>query len=311
MKRRTYRIGPIAFSIEANEDRFPEIKKSFRFFRTPGRPRLRFVFHRIPAARAQRASRNFLPLQELAARSGTASPLLASRRIRERLRRVRIDPSWTALELKKNAVTILDFGRLRADLFRSEPKEGVREAFGFGPAMLGLFLPAIDACLLHAAAIVRDGKAAVMLAADEGGKTTAVRLAPSGIILGDDQVIVMRDQGRFLVWGTPWGLHCTAGTHAPLAGLFLLKKARRFQLKSLSQRELAAAIKLETAGSLTILPRELRRKAGAIIDDLVASAPAWVLAFPKGHIDWREIDLALRGRKKNAGKRKGERPISC
>jgi hypothetical protein len=311
VKKQTYRIGPIAFSIEANGDRFPEIRKSFQFFQAPGSPRLRYVFHRLPAAGTERAARNFPPPKGLAALSGSASPLLASRRVRERLRRTRIDPRLTALELKENAVTILDFSRLRADLFRAGPGEREREAFGFGPGMLGLFLPAIGACLLHAAAIVRDGRAAILLAPDEGGKTTAVRLAPSGIILCDDQVIVMRGQGGFHVWGTPWGLHVTAGAHAPLAGLFLLKKARRFQLRPLSRRALAAAIRLETAGSLAILPRELRRKAGAIIDALVAAAPAWTLAFPKDHIDWREVDEALRMRTGNTGKRERERPFSC
>ena len=115
--------------------------------------------------------------------------------------------------------------------------------------------------LLHASAIIRDGRAAVFLAPDEGGKTTAVRLASSGTILCDDQVIVRRRRKRFHVWGTPWGLHVNATAHAPLAGLFLLKKAKRFSLTHLPAHRLVPFIWQEIKAQLSILPKPLKTKA--------------------------------------------------
>lgn len=159
--------------------------------------------------------------------------------------------------------------------------------------MLGLFLPSFNACLLHASAIARQGRAAVFLAPDEGGKTTAVRLSPNGTILGDDQVLVRRVRGMFRVWGTPWGLHVDARASAPLAGLFLLKKGERFSLAPLPARELIPFIWGEIHNPLAILPKPLKQKAFNILCDIARSVPCWTLSFPKGHIDWVAVDRSL------------------
>lgn len=177
--------------------------------------------------------------------------------------------------------------------------------------MLALFLPRFNTLMLHASAIVRNGRAAVFLAPDEGGKTTAVRLAPSGCILGDDQVIVRRRRGKFHVWGTPWGLRVNATEHAPLAGLFLLKKARRFSLTPLSAHSIVPFIWEEIKGPLSILPKPLKIRAFSTLCDIAAKTPSWALAFPRHNIDWHKVDEALRTRKRNPGKRESESLLSC
>lgn len=219
------------------------------------------------------------------------------------LLQTRHDASGRVTEPGADAVTVLDFkinsGRIKIG---SGFVAHMQEA-SVGPAILAPFLPSLDACLLHASAIVRNNRAAVFLAPDEGGKTTAVRLAPSGIILGDDQVIVRRRRGKFHAWGTPWGLHVNATEHASLAGLFLLKKEKRFSLTPLPAYSLVPFIWEEIKGSLSILPKPLKKKAFSILCDIAAAAPAWTLAFPKDHIDWQQVDLALHGKMKNIGQR--------
>jgi len=188
---------------------------------------------------------------------------------------------------------MIDFAQGRSDFFYYSDSENTCSEIGFGPAMLAPFLPRFNALLLHAAAIARHGKAAVFLAADEGGKTTAVRLAPGGTILGDDQVIVRRSREKFRVHGTPWGLHVDAKLHAPLAGLFLLNKAGRFALEPLTARELVPQIWNEIRNPLAILPGPLKKKAFAVLCDIARAVPAWKMDFPKEHIDWNAVDRAL------------------
>lgn len=198
------------------------------------------------------------------------------------------------IEMHRESMSITDFRENRADyyfLVRSGKELPQR---CIGPAMLAPFLPSFDALMLHASAIVRGGRAAVFLAPDEGGKTTAVRLAPAGTILGDDQVIVRRGRGRFRVWGTPWGLHVHARASAPLRGLFILQKARRFRLEPVPATELIPRIWEEIKSPLSILPKPLKKKAFGLLCDITAAAPAWRLSFPKEQIDWDTIDEALK-----------------
>ncbi len=233
------------------------------------------------------------PLLKKAGRRGTESPLLRSRLVNACLNRAREHTERLFIEIFPEALSILDFKNSCADFFYpSGPVPGFGKRL-IGPALLAPFLPKFDACLLHASAIMRHGKAAVFLAPGEGGKTTAVRLSPSGAILGDDQVLVRRDKKGFLVSGTPWGLHVNATLQAPLAGLFLLQKADRFTLVPCPTREMITHIWNETKNPLSILPAPLKKRAFAIICAIAASVPAYTLSFAKGHIDWEAIDRVL------------------
>lgn len=295
-KTRSFRCAGIGFLLKANSIWPFSLKDSFQAFRAMNsRPALLFMFNRVPARRTIRS--NFSSPQgrsfSIAALSGIDSPLLAAPQIRNRLPACLKNPKTLALELKQDSVTMIDFAHGRSDFFYYSDSANACSEIGFGPAMLAPFLPSFDALLLHAAAIERRGKAAVFLAADEGGKTTAVRLAPGGTILGDDQVIVRRSRGRFRVHGTPWGLHVDAKLQAPLAGLFLLQKAERFALEPLTARELVPRIWQEIKNPLAILPKPLKEKAFAILCDIAQSVPAWKMAFPKDHIDWNAVDRAL------------------
>ena len=233
------------------------------------------------------------PLLVKAGRRGTDSPLLRSKHVKARLHHARDHTDLLFVEIFPEALSILDFKSNRADFYYSPGSTPELEKRLIGPAMLAPFLPKFDACLLHASAIVRHGRTAVFLAPDEGGKTTAVRLSPSGTILCDDQVLVRRFPEGCRVSGTPWGLHVNAKVQPPLGGLFLLEKASRFALAPLATRDLVPPIWGEIKNSLSILPKPLKKKAFAIICEIVAAVPAWRMSFPKKHIDWEKIDQAM------------------
>ncbi|MBN2345780.1 MAG: hypothetical protein JXO51_05260 [Candidatus Aminicenantes bacterium] len=220
-------------------------------------------------------------------------PLLYSPQVLASLEGLHSRSERVVIEAHPEAVVILDFEENRAEIHLAQAHVAESAKRILSSALLAPFLPGFDALMFHAAAVVRDGKAAVFLAPDAGGKTTAALLSPSGTILGDDQVIVRRRRGRFRAWGTPWGLHVDAKVSAPLGGFFLLQKAKRFALKPLPARELVPCIWQEIRDSLSILTKPLKKKAFAVLCDIVAAAPAWMLSFPKNHIDWDEIDEVL------------------
>jgi hypothetical protein len=226
-------------------------------------------------------------------RLGDGSLLMRSPQFQARLDRTRDHLPWLAIEMHEGAVTILDFKQNRSDMFFIPEFADELAWRGTGPAMLAPFLPNFDACLLHASAIARQGRAAVFLASDEGGKTTAVRLSSSGTVLGDDQVVLRRSGSGFRVSGTPWGLQADAKTQAPLGGLFLLSKADGFALEPLPVRDLASQIWEESKDPLSILPKPLKQKVFAIICDIATAVPAWRMSFAKDHIDWQAIDKAM------------------
>lgn len=233
-------------------------------------------------------------------RRGTDSPLLHSRQVQACLNASRNHTDRLFLEIFPEAISIIDFKCNRADFFYTPGSDPGFEKRLIGPAMLAPFLSYFNACLLHASAIVRRGRTAVFLAADEGGKTTAVCLSPGGAILGDDQVLVRRFGKGFQVCGTPWGMHVDSKLQAPMAGLFLLEKAPRFSLASLTTHELVPHIWEEIKNSLSILPKPLKKKAFAIVCEIAASVPVWRMSFPKDHVDWKAIDQAMEIKVKSA-----------
>jgi hypothetical protein len=233
-----------------------------------------------------------------ARRIGSESPLLTATQVQARLEQAREHVDQLVVEMHPAAVTILDFSIHRADMFFN-PDSGLQlKHHGIGPAMLAPFLPHFDACLLHASAIVRNGRTAVFLAPDEGGKTTAVRLSHDGTILSDDQVLIRRFPEGYRVSGTPWGLDSNSRVQAALGGFFLLQKAPAFAMQALDPAILSEYLQQEHSRPLDILPEPLKQKAFKDFTILSHSVPAWKMSFPKDRIDWAAIDQALNPIKK-------------
>ncbi len=82
--------------------------------------------------------------------------------------------------------------------------------------------------LLHAATVIRDGKAYIFTGRSGAGKSTVATLSPQGSVLTDEISLLRRENGVWRAYGTPfWGEFKAAGSNssAPVAGIFRLLQA--------------------------------------------------------------------------------------
>jgi len=90
--------------------------------------------------------------------------------------------------------------------------------------------------LLHAATVVRNGKAYIFTGRSGAGKSTVASLSPEGSVLTDEISLLRREDGVWRAYGTPfWGEFRAAGSNssAPVAGIFRLLQAAENQVEIL------------------------------------------------------------------------------
>ena len=324
---------------------------------------IEWTFHRLDRADLERAplSPGEVPALRRCLSWGPSSPLLGAPRVRRALAAAvrsagssgtgagdRSGPGTQArliaVECRPNAVTVLDYGTSRGDVFFAETGEtgeyaacvekpirgaagngiraGLRGTSGNvpmeervpGAGLVTPFLPAHGAFLVHAAAVAAAGKgagsaekAALFLARDEGGKTTAARLAAGSanysaggpvrtraVIIGDDQILLRRGRGRYWVYGTPWNLISSGPVGAPLGGIFLLEKGRHFRLVPLKAYDATAFIWDEHRHVTDFMPAAVRKKAFDLVAGACASVPVYRLTFTKDRLDWPAVLACLK-----------------
>jgi hypothetical protein len=99
--------------------------------------------------------------------------------------------------------------------------------------------------LLHAASIVRDGRAFVFVGRSGAGKSTVASLSPAGSVLTDEISLLRFSGGCWQAYGTPfWGEFRAAGQnrHFPIAGIYSLAQAAEDRLEPLSAKEILRAL---------------------------------------------------------------------
>ena len=226
-------------------------------------------------------------------------PLLRAPIVRDRLHSCLDHPDQVGLVLHVSSVVIRDHFRRRIDLFYpAEHGEVFRNPLlehGFR-RLFASFLPAFSAVMVHSSALVRSGKTALFIAPDEGGKTTAVRNSTGGTILGDDQIILRKNKDAVLAYGTPWGSLFSSKQTAEVRGLFILEKAKCFELIPLRSVDAVESFWKEHLFYRVFLPKDLRVKAFETVCDACSRAPVYRMRFPKGNIDWEAIDAAMEDR---------------
>lgn len=103
-----------------------------------------------------------------------------------------------------------------------------------------------NAVLLHACGIIRHQRGYVFFGPSGSGKTTTARLSINDTILSDDLIIIKKNRGRFLGYGTPFrgDLPEAPRTNqsAELAGVFALTKDTRHYLAPLASSEAVARL---------------------------------------------------------------------
>lgn len=145
--------------------------------------------------------------------------------------------------------------------------------------------------VVHAASLIRNGKAYLFCGPSGSGKTTVARLSPDAILLSDELSIARISRGRAFCYGTPfWGELARAGEDrtAPLAGIYFLRKGGRHAVEEIRPRQalerlLPNVLFFASEGDLT---------AGVfrIAADLVEAVPCFDLSFRLDPGFWEVIE---------------------
>ena len=99
--------------------------------------------------------------------------------------------------------------------------------------------------LLHAATVVRDGRAYLFTGKSGAGKSTVASLATEGSVLTDELSLIRREDGVWRAYGTPFWGEFRAGdlnVSAPIAGVFRLMQEENNRVTPLRSVELLRAM---------------------------------------------------------------------
>ena len=144
--------------------------------------------------------------------------------------------------------------------------------------------------LLHAATVVRGGRAFVFTGRSGAGKSTVASLAPEGSVLTDEISLLRREEGVWRAYGTPfWGEFRAAGANAsaPVAGLFRLLQSPENRVEAVRPMTLLRAL---LPNVLFFSPDvEANKRLLAIVSQAAAEIPGFHLSFRKSTAFWEVL----------------------
>jgi hypothetical protein len=165
------------------------------------------------------------------------------------------------------------------------PEQGVYPLRDIDIVLYANWLAGYGDVILHAAGVAIDGRGYCFTGDSGAGKSTlaaTLSSAPSVTVLGEDQVILRRLEGRFWIYGTPWHenpARCSP-LGAPLEKLFFLQRGGDHGVQPLGPVEGVTRL-LQTA----FIPYYRRDAVSGILDNLSALAtqvPFHALSFQLG-----------------------------
>ncbi len=145
--------------------------------------------------------------------------------------------------------------------------------------------------VVHAASLVRNGKAYLFCGPSGSGKTTVARLSPDAILLSDELSIVRISEEGALCYGTPfWGELARGGEDraAALAGIYFLHKGERHAVGVLRPRR--ALERLLPNVLFFARNAELTAQVLGTSADLVEGVPCFDLSFRLDPGFWEVIE---------------------
>ncbi len=223
-------------------------------------------------------------------------PLLNSEAVRSTVLTKLSKPKKIRLQLHKLVIEIFDYEHMEFQVFFHSSLaymllldlsfNGIRRLFSAS-------LSAYDSLLIHSSGITIDGRVALFLAQDGGGKSTVVNLGERKNILCDDYNILSRRHGVCEAHSTPWGKICNGPISGPLGGLFFLEKASTFSLKRITPQEALILIWKDNNRSLKNFLNEMKKRSFNTLFDICREVPSYIMHFPKDHINWQAIDHAM------------------
>ena len=138
-----------------------------------------------------------------------------------------------------------------------------------------------DGFLIHSSAVVMDGKAYIFTAPCGTGKSTHTSLwikefGNKAFILNDDKPAIRLENGKFVVYGTPWSgkTDKNVNTSADLAGICLLNRGDKNEIQRISGTKAVFGIL-----SQTVRPKnkEYMEKLLELLSNIINDVPVWEL----------------------------------
>jgi len=171
--------------------------------------------------------------------------------------------------------------------------DGVRNEYALDSLLRVLLSWKLAGCngfLLHAATVVRNGKAYVFTGRSGAGKSTVASLSPEGSVLTDEISLLRFENGVWRAYGTPfWGEFRAAGsnTSAPVKGIFRLVQAAENRVTTLRPMELLRVL-LPNVLFFSAEPQANRRLL-EILGQAVEGISGYELAFRKDPAFWEVL----------------------
>ncbi len=144
--------------------------------------------------------------------------------------------------------------------------------------------------LLHAASVVRDGRAYIFTGRSGAGKSTVASLSPAGTVLTDEISLLRFTDGCWHAYGTPfWGEFRAAGLneHYPIAGIYNLAQATEDRREPLTRKEILRAL-LPCVLFFTTNP-EANRALLHMLLGMVEQVPCYRLHFRRAAKFWKVV----------------------
>jgi len=115
-------------------------------------------------------------------------------------------------------------------------------------------LPKYDAFMVHASAVIMDGRAYLFSALSGTGKSTHTALYrrvfgdERARILNDDKPALKLENGEFYAYGTPWSgkTDMNLNLRVPLGGICLLRRGEKNEIRKLTPQEAMCTILEQT-----------------------------------------------------------------
>jgi len=171
--------------------------------------------------------------------------------------------------------------------------DGVRNQYGLD-SLLRVFLSwkllEYSGFLLHAATVLRDGRAYVFTGRSGAGKSTVASLSPEGSVLTDEISLLRLENGVWRAYGTPfWGDFKADGcnSNAPVAGIFRLLQASENRIEALRPTALIRTL-LPNVLFFSTEPQSNRRLL-EILSQAAAQIAGYNLSFRKNPSFWEVL----------------------
>jgi len=147
--------------------------------------------------------------------------------------------------------------------------------------------------IVHAASLIRSGRAHLFSGPSGSGKTTLARLSTDVTLLSDELSIVRISEGQAHCYGTPfWGELARAGddSSARLGGVYFLRHGSRHAVNAITPRQ--ALERLLPNVLFFARDPELTAQVLEIAADLIDAVRAFDLGFRPDPGFWEVIDRA-------------------